>query len=296
MNKKIKITSLFVLGLTNNCALFASHFLSFVMPCYNCDQTVRDSIESIYQQNLTIPFEVICTDDGSTDDTIKILHEYELKYSNFHVIVHENNQGGGAANNTCVAHSQGDLLFRLDSDNILAADSIPPLITLLDSSGCDGAAFQEIRFFIKDISNQKIHKNSCFYKIENNIADLKHALTGQANPLASGNYLYSRASFDKAGGYPTAHGSDTHCFGLKQYMTGAKIAILPNTFYWHFFNEHGYFCREERTGNNRKAVWATLKKYANIFNQKTRSYLEKVDITQVDPWSAMENGELQLKE
>lgn len=100
------------------------HFLSFIMPCYNCSKTIRKSIDSIYEQNHRVPFEIICTDDGSTDNTRDVLCEYEKKYENFHVFYHEKNLGAGAASNTCVKHSQGNPLFRLDSDNVLSHESI----------------------------------------------------------------------------------------------------------------------------------------------------------------------------
>jgi hypothetical protein len=51
----------------------SGHLLSFIIPCYNCAGTVVEAVESIYHQNLDIPFEVICTDDCSTDSTRDIL-------------------------------------------------------------------------------------------------------------------------------------------------------------------------------------------------------------------------------
>ena len=61
------------------------HFLSFIMPCFNCSKTMKESIDSIYEQNIMIPFEVVCTDDASTDNTVEILRVYEEKYDNFYV-------------------------------------------------------------------------------------------------------------------------------------------------------------------------------------------------------------------
>lgn len=275
--------------------LYGEHFLSFVMPCYNAANTIRESIDSIYQQeNLKNPFEVVCTDDGSTDATLSILREYEAKYDNFHVIVHEKNMGGGVANNTCVAHARGDVLFRLDADNILTPNSIQALIDLLDATDCDGAAFQEKRFFTRDDQGNKVQQSSWFYRPKDNICDLKHALNDLYNPLHSGNYLYTRKSFDRAGGYPTQRsGTDTHCFGLKQYMTGSRIAILPDTFYWHFYNENGYYLREARAGRNNRVLWETLRAYREIFDKKTRRYLDQVNVN-IDMFNEAFNGKIIL--
>src|SRR5690242_7070809 len=86
--------------------LRADHFLTFIMPCYNCADTVVESLNSIYaQKNLAIPFEVICTDDASTDSTRTILLAYQKNHPSMHLLFHEKNKGGGAARNTCVRHA-----------------------------------------------------------------------------------------------------------------------------------------------------------------------------------------------
>ncbi|WP_100347295.1 glycosyltransferase family 2 protein [Priestia flexa] len=50
--------------------------LSIVLPVYNVEPYLRECINSIYQQNL-INFELIAINDGSTDNSLKILKEYE---------------------------------------------------------------------------------------------------------------------------------------------------------------------------------------------------------------------------
>jgi glycosyltransferase involved in cell wall biosynthesis len=268
------------------------HFLSFVMPCYNCSKTVRKSIDSIYAQNISIPFEVVCTDDASKDDTLTILREYEKRYDNFHVFVHPHNKGGGAACNTCVKNSRGDLLFRLDSDNILAPNTIDQLVALLDSTGCEGATVQELRFFIGNLE----HTSSWFYEGRDNICDLECLITKIANPAHSGNYLYTRKSFERAGGYPEKHGSDTFCFGFKQYATGTKIAILPNSFYWHYHNQDGYWSREEKTGANKKVALDVVSKFSEVFSKKTRKLLNKLNKQHGNIFDEIQNKRLELIE
>lgn len=288
MSKSNHLFMAFLTLIHINIAYAPDHFLSFVMPCYNCAKTIRHAVDSIYKQNLPIPFEVVCTDDGSTDNTLDILNEYAAKYKNFHVIVHEKNLGGGAANNTCVFHAKGDLLFRLDSDNILAPNSVTLLVEALDLSGCDGAAFQEQRFFGANT------KFSWFYKPVDNLCDLAHALSLAQNPFHSGNYLYTRKSFERAGGYPTKRsGTDTTSFGLKQYMTGTKIVVVPNTMYWHYYNPEGYYMRESKTDRNNRVVWETLQEYTEVFDQETRVFLANVNPT-IDPWQEIQKGHIKL--
>lgn len=253
-----------------------SHFLSFIIPCYNCADTVGEAIESIYQQTLDIPFEVICTDDSSGDSTRQVLAYYQKKRPNLHVHYHDQNRGGAAARNTCVANSRGDLIFCLDSDNILVPDSVSKLIKLLDETGCDGAAVAELRYFEGSKGNYR-YSHSWFYEAPNNICDISHILSTTMTPAASGNYLYTRKSFDRAGGYPEGNSLDTLGFGFRQHATGGEIAILPGTFYWHRLSSNSYWMREQRKGSHDKNAANIFREFPELFTDETNCFLASPD-------------------
>lgn len=248
----------------------AEHFLSFIMPCYNCAATVVESLDSIYaQHNLKVPFEVICTDDGSTDSTRTVLCEYQKTHPTMQVYFHEQNKGGGASRNTCVLHSRGDIIFCLDSDNVLVPNSVQGLIDVLDQTGCDGASFAEFRFFRGNYE----HDSSWYLQAPHNMCDLHHIITEVKTPGASGNYLYTRKSYDKAGGYPEGHPADTWGFGFRQHATGSSIALLPNSYYWHRFSDTSYWTREDKAGRMKPAYLKVVKEFPQIFTQATWEYL-----------------------
>ncbi|MHB8578569.1 MAG: FkbM family methyltransferase [Ignavibacteriaceae bacterium] len=251
------------------------HFLSFIIPCYNSVTTINEAIDSIYIQNLNIPFEVLCVDDGSVDHTYEILKEYEQKYSNMRILRHEQNLGGAAARNTLVNYSSGDLIFCLDSDNVLAPSSINKLIKCLDDSDCEAASFAELRYFSNSIDNSS---HSWIFEAPNNVCDLKHIITNIKTPAASGNYLYTRKSYIKAGGYPLMSGAmDAWGFGFRQHASGAKIAILSNSFYFHRISENGYWMRENRAHNNDKNATKIVREYSYLFDKETQKWLRSAE-------------------
>lgn len=269
-----------------------SHFLSFIIPCYNCAGTVGEAIESIYKQDLNIPFEIVCTDDDSKDSTREVLTCYQSKYSNLYVHYHSQNTGvygGAAAANTCVVNSKGDLIFRLDSDNVLAPDSVNKLIKLLDRVGCDGAAFGELRYF----SGNYKHKGSWFYKASNNICDIKHILSTGETPASSGNYLYTRKSFDRVGGYPNV-GLDSFGFGFRQHATGGKIVVLPGTFYWHRLSPNSCWRHDEKRGVNGKYGATIFREFPELFTDETNSFLASSDCEK-NFFKHLKNGRFKLK-
>lgn len=54
-------------------------FLSIVIPTYNVEKYIRECLDSCINQTFKGEYEIICVDDGSTDNTIKIIEEYTTK-------------------------------------------------------------------------------------------------------------------------------------------------------------------------------------------------------------------------
>lgn len=63
--------------------------VSVIMPVYNSAKYLNSSIESVQKQTLK-DIEIICVDDGSTDDSIDILIDLNKKYGNINIICQEN--------------------------------------------------------------------------------------------------------------------------------------------------------------------------------------------------------------
>lgn len=66
--------------------------VSVICTAYNHENYIRHTIESIINQKTNFDFELIVNDDASTDNTSKILKEYQNKYSNVRVVFHSENQ------------------------------------------------------------------------------------------------------------------------------------------------------------------------------------------------------------
>ncbi len=100
-----------------------SVLVSIIVPCYNCDGFVRDTLESIRAQTYK-NIECVMVDDMSTDRTLDILKDFARKDSRFRVVTHRMNSGLGAARNSGARASLGDLLCFLDSDDLMMTTSV----------------------------------------------------------------------------------------------------------------------------------------------------------------------------
>lgn len=85
-----------------------SPLLTIIMPVYNVEQYIEECLESITRQLPPAGAEVICVDDGSTDNSGIICDEYATAHSYIRV-VHQTNQGLSAVRNKGLALASGTL-------------------------------------------------------------------------------------------------------------------------------------------------------------------------------------------
>ena len=90
--------------------------VSVIVPVYNSARYLSECLESICAQTLD-DIEVICVDDGSTDDSMAILESFAARDSRVHAL-HQDNAGAGVARNLGMRHATGEYLSFLDSDDV----------------------------------------------------------------------------------------------------------------------------------------------------------------------------------
>lgn len=224
--------------------------VSYFIPSYNCATTIMESVESIIQSNMIDGDEIIMTNDCSTDDTAKVLESLAEKYTCIHVFHNKRNRGGAATRNICIENAKNNLVFCLDSDNILAENSMLPLREHQVKNNADVVSFQEMRFFSK---SKEIYDYTWKFNENTTLADI---LADNRNPASSGNYLFTKESWIKAGGYPEfSRALDTWGFGFYQLVTGSKMIALPGSYYLHRHGTESYYIRDM---NSRNMAIATL--------------------------------------
>ena len=95
--------------------------VSVIMPVYNAEKFLNRSISSFQNQTLESK-ELICVDDGSTDNSLEILNDFQKEFNNIKIITQENS-GPGVARNTGIENAQGEYIAFLDSDDIFLEDT-----------------------------------------------------------------------------------------------------------------------------------------------------------------------------
>lgn len=98
--------------------------VSIITPVYNVEKYVRDSLESVFNQNYR-NIEIIIVDDRGTDNSMKIVREVMANCPfTYSIITQERNCGVSEARNIGINQASGDYIFFLDSDDLITSDCI----------------------------------------------------------------------------------------------------------------------------------------------------------------------------
>lgn len=118
--------------------------ISVVIPVYNAAKYLRECLDSVRVQTFT-DFEVICVDDGSTDESAAILDEYAAKDGRF-AILHQKNSGEGVARNAGFSAAHGEIIGWLDSDDILDRGVFEEVADVFSTYNCEAVRIRHERF------------------------------------------------------------------------------------------------------------------------------------------------------
>ena len=139
--------------------------VSVVVPVYNVEMYLKECLDSLINQTFK-DIEIICVNDGSTDNSLNILNEYASKDERIKVFSKENS-GPGPTRNFGIDNAQGEYLLFVDSDDWLDLDAIKILYETSKSQDLDLLIFLaedyddlQDKFYEEDYYNNSLLPNS----------------------------------------------------------------------------------------------------------------------------------------
>ena len=109
--------------------------VSVVMPVYNAEKYLRESLESVMRQTLS-DIEIVCVDDGSTDSSLDIIREYAALDQRIRIITGPN-AGYGAAMNKGIAAATGTYIGVVEPDDWVEPQMFERLWSIANAHACD---------------------------------------------------------------------------------------------------------------------------------------------------------------
>lgn len=205
---------------------------SIIIPNYNYAKYVGEAIESALNQ--TVKAEVIVVDDGSTDNSLKVIRQYPVK------LIAQSNKGLPGARNAGIKEATGEWILPLDSD-----DKIDPT------------------FLEKTIGKGDIVATGMQEFGENNRKYLPPSELTYKNFISHNNIyccsLFRKKVWETVGGYDEKMtlGLEDWQFWLKSLYAGFGLSVVPE--YLFFYRKHGHSMIDE-TLKRHKEAFSDLKK------------------------------------
>lgn len=218
--------------------------ISIVVPVYNVEKYLERCLQSLLTQTFK-PIEIICIDDGSTDNSGKILKKYKSRYSNL-IVLEQRNQGVSAARNKGIEAARGEYIAFVDSDDYVDRTLCEEVYAIAEKTA-DMVVFGGQVFTEEEITNDYLQGAYAFF--ESNLTteqkffveDSFHALMQERGsyPLIW-NKIYKRELVVKCGGFSTnlALGED-EAFLFAIFPLCHRIAYTDSKYYHYLRNREG---------------------------------------------------------
>ena len=250
--------------------------IAIVIPVYNVENYVKQTLESIRNQLLE-PDEVIIINDGSTDGSAKIIEEY----SNFKSwkIINQNNQGPGATRNLGRLITKCEYTYFLDADDIVKNDFVlrmqeiikkykKPDIILFSGEGFNGGDN-------KKIPNLKFSFDGQYFRNSKLITKLvkKRESFPQPSRYITKNLLWSQNKLD----YPKGVGQDDAVF-FPLLALSKNTIVISNSYYNYRVGRPG-----STTSKIPDSIYA--KDYLNLIKSTLQFMTENFNLIKLDIWA-----------
>ncbi|MDO5841812.1 MAG: glycosyltransferase [Methanobrevibacter ruminantium] len=244
--------------------------VSVILPVYNVGNYLNDSLNLLLNQTLN-DIEIICVNDGSTDNSLLILEDFSLKDSRIKIINQEN-MGAGIARNNGMNIAQGEYIYFIDADDIVTIDILEKLYYNAINNDSDFVLFKVAKFNEKEINYnspiydlEKIFPGADFNNFIFSALDIKQNVLNVA--FAPWTKFYKREFLEKNKlEFPDIYSYNDILFHVKSMLMSSKISFVP---------EFLYFYRLD----NPDSITNDPKKHYNIFSviKSVEDFLIKED-------------------
>lgn len=250
--------------------------VSIITPCFNSEKYIEKMLDSVLQQTY-MDIELICVDDGSTDNTKRIINEYmsKFKVQNKNLIyIYKTHAGQAAAVNAGLKIMKGEYFGLLDSDDYLTKDSVEKKVKTLEDN-IDCAIVASDYYIINESEKLPINQrgndfvgNLCYQPNQFYLLIIGKSVV---TPLG---YMIRTRDFDKINPSREIH----ECIEGQNYQL-----LLPMYYYYKrvYINEPlGYYVvREQSHGHMKRNKNEIIERYNNLLSM-LKDVLEKLELPQ----------------
>jgi glycosyltransferase involved in cell wall biosynthesis len=194
--------------------------ISVLLPVRNGARYLREAVDSVLAQTVA-KLEVVVVDDGSTDDTLEILRSYRDERLR---VVQQEPAGLVAALNRAVAEARGDLVARMDADDVSHPHRLERQLELLERESRLGL----VGCGVETIDERGRTTGSWLLPADDDALRRRLLLR---NLFTHGSVVMRRSALESAGGYSGAYGANEDYDLWRRIARGWRLAAVPEVLY-----------------------------------------------------------------
>jgi len=249
--------------------------ISIILPCYNCQNTILDTLNSISNQTYK-DFQLIIVNDGSTDFSLKKIKEYCISSDFRCKIIDRENKGFLHSLNEAINNAPTDFIARIDADDLWKSEHLELIMSEFDNDknlvliGSQGVLI--------DAESSVTGRFPKLPESHNDIVKYLH----KDCPFIHSSVIFKRAAYSLAGGYLKGDSQrDVHIADYNLWFELSKIGKCRNlakvTIKYRVLGSS--MSRSISLVSNYKARLFTMKKVDNFYNNhKFFSWLSRLKV------------------
>ena len=233
-----------------------------IIPVYNVEKYLKKCLDSLFNQTYN-NYLVICVNDGSTDNSLLILREYEKKYKNMMVIIDKLNGGLSSARNTgldYIKNFKNSYVTFVDSDDWVSSDYLEVLVKKIEETKVDIVCSSY--FDVQESNVNEIDYKSAFF-------DSVYTSFDALKNLYSGNIQsHSPCKLYKSILWHNIRFDESKCFMEDQVVTFQLFIKSKNILFtdwsgYYYLHRIGSLCQSKMSN---KKILSALESY--VFNYR----------------------------
>lgn len=234
--------------------------LSIIVPVYNAQNFLKRCIESCLSQRTEFTFEVIAVDDGSIDDSLALLRNYDcdqrLK------VIHQENRGHAGARNAALDVASGRYICFVDSDDFIPSDAVQRLMSRaveLDADIVGGG------YWLCDAEGRR-------HRFKGLCGAVYTTPTVGLSGLPCG-AVYRRSLWDEVR-FPEGFWFEDTCLPYLIFSRSIKTASISGSVYYYRANPKGITATSVFSKKALDSIWVVLK----MFDEMERLGIEMTNV------------------
>lgn len=235
--------------------------VSIIIPCYNQGKYVAEAINSALRQTFK-DIEIVCVNDGSTDNSVETIKSFENKYKNFIFLNNEENRGVIYSRNFAIKNCNGAYILPLDADDIIEPTYVEKAVKILDNNPNIGIVYCKAKIFgnydkywnLKPFNKSDILYENCIFC----------------------SALFRKSDFIKIGGYNNnmKYGCEDYDLWLSFIEQGLEVFQINEILF--SYRQYDETSRTTISLKNKKEIWNNLiKNHINLY-LNDENFLERL--------------------